>query len=137
MSFKKSGLEIIIEYNKKVVDFLDVTLNFKDGTYKPYQKPDIKVSYINVQSNHPPNIIKQLPKTIEQRLSNNSSNETIFNEAAQLYEKALTEAGYDVKLKYNPNKKTKKQKKEQNMVQSIIQQKCGNKSWSLLLKIIG
>ena len=93
MSFKKSGLEIIIEYNKKVVDFLDVTLNFKDGTYKPYQKPDIKVSYINVQSNHPPNIIKQLPKTIEQRLSNNSSNETIFNEAAQLYEKApsLTE----------------------------------------------
>ena len=137
MSFKKSGLEIIIEYNKKVADFLDVTLNFKDGTYKPYQKPDIKVSYINVQSNHPPNIIKQLPKTIEQRLSNNSSNETIFNEAAQLYEKALTEAGYDVKLKYNPNKKTKKQKKEQNMVQSIIQQKCGNKSWSLLLKIIG
>ena len=137
MSFKKYGLEIIIEYNKKVVDFLDVTLNFKDGTYKPYQKPDIKVSYINVQSNHPPNIIKQLPKTIEQRLSNNSSNETIFNEAAQLYEKALTEAGYDVKLKYNPNKKTKKQKKEQNMVQSIIQQKCGNKSWSLLLKIIG
>ena len=93
MSFKKSGLEIIIEYNKKVVDFLDVTLNFKDVTYKPYQKPDIKVSYINVQSNHPPNIIKQLPKTIEQRLSNNSSNETIFNEAAQLYEKApsLTE----------------------------------------------
>ena len=87
MSFKKSGLEIIIEYNKKVVDFLDVTLNFKDGTYKPYQKPDIKVSYINVQSNHPPNIIKQLPKTIEQRLSNNSSNETIFNEAAHCTKK--------------------------------------------------
>ena len=90
MSFKKYGLEITIEYNKKVVDFLDVTLNFKDGTYKPYQKPDIKVSYINGQSNHPPNIIKQLPKTIEQRLSNNSSNERIFNEAAQLYEKALS-----------------------------------------------
>ena len=107
MSFKKSGLEIIIEYNKKVADFLDVTLNFKDGTYKPYQKPDNKVSYINVQSNHPPNIIKQLPKTIEQRLSNNSSNETIFNEAAPLYEKALSEAGYNVKLKYNPNKKSK------------------------------
>ena len=90
MPFKKYGLEIIIEYNKKVAYFLDVTLNFKDGTYKPYQKPDIKVSYINVQSNHPPNIIKQLPKTIEQRLSNDSSNETIFKEAAQLYEKALS-----------------------------------------------
>ena len=109
--FKKYGLEIIIECNKKVVDFLDVTFNLKDGTYKPYQKPDNKISYINVQSNHPPNIIKQLPKTIEQRLSNNSSNETIFNKAAPLYEKVLSEAGYDVKLKYNPNKKTK-QKKE-------------------------
>ena len=92
----------------------------------PYHKPDNKITYINVQPNHPPNIIKQLPKAIEQRLSNNSSNETIFNEAAPLYEKAFSEAGYDVKLKYNPNKKTKqkKQKKEHTMVQSTIQQKC-------------
>ena len=118
-----------------MVHFLDVTINPKDGTYKPYQKPDNKISYINVQSNHPPNIIKQLPKSIEQRLSNNSSNETIFNEASPLYEKALSEAAYDVKLKFNPNKKTK-QKKGHNMVQSTIQQNCGNKSWSLLLKII-
>ena len=63
--FKKYGLEIIIECNKKVVDFLDVTFNLKDGTYKPYQKLDNKISYINVQSNHPPNIIKQLPKSVE------------------------------------------------------------------------
>ena len=56
--FKKYGLEIIIECNKKVVDLLDVTFNLKDGTYKSYQKPDSKISYINVQSNHPPNIIK-------------------------------------------------------------------------------
>ena len=61
---KKDGLEIIIECNKKVADFLDVTFNLKGGTYKPCQKPDNKISYINVQSNHPPNIIKQLPKTI-------------------------------------------------------------------------
>ena len=40
--FKKYGLEIIIECNKKVVDFLDFTFNLKDGTYKPYQKPDKK-----------------------------------------------------------------------------------------------
>ena len=127
----------MIECNKKVVDYLDVTFNLKDGTYKPYHKPDNKITYINVQSSHPPNIIKQLPKTIEQRLFKNS-NKTIFNEAAPLYEKALSEAGYDVKLKYNPNKKTKqkKQKKERNIVQSTIQQKCGNENWSLLFKII-
>ena len=97
--FKKYGLEILIECNKKVVDYLDVTFNLKDGTYKPYHKPDNKITYINVQSNHPPNIIKQLPKTIGQPLSNNSSIETIFDEAAPLYEKALSKAGYNVKLK--------------------------------------
>ena len=110
--FKKYVLEIIIECNKKVVDYLDVTFNLKDGTYKPYHKPDNKIPYINVQSNHPPNIIKQLPKTIEQRLSNNPSNETIFNEADPLYEKALSEAAHNVKLKCNPNKKTKQKKTE-------------------------
>ena len=97
--FKKYGLEILTECNKKVVDYLDVTFNLKDGTYKPYHKPDNKITYINVQSNHPPNIIKQLPKTIGQPLSNNSSIETIFDEAAPLYEKALSKAGYNVKLK--------------------------------------
>ena len=68
------------------------------------------------QSNHPPNIIKQLPKKIEERLSKNSSNETIFNEAAPLYEKAFSEAGYDVQLKYNPNKKTKQKNRKRNII---------------------
>ena len=108
--FKKYELEITIECNKKVVDYLDVTFNLKDGTYKSYHKPDNKITYINAQSNDPPNITTT--KTIKQRLSSNSSNETIFNEAAPLYEKALSEAGYDVKLKYNPNKKTKQKKTE-------------------------
>ena len=107
--------------------------HLKDGTYKPYHKPDNKITYINVQPNHRPNIIKQLPKAIEQRLSNNSSNETIFKEAAPLYEKAFSEAGYDVKLKVQSKQenKTKNQKKEHTMVQSTIQQKCGNEGWSL------
>ena len=81
-----------------------------------YHKPDNKITYRYVQSNHPPNTIKQLPKTIEQRLSNNSSNETIFNEATPLYEKALSEAGYNVKLKYNPNKKTKQKNRKRNII---------------------
>ena len=56
--FRKYGLEIITECNKKVVDYLDVTFNLKDGTYKSYHKPDNQISYVNVQSTHPPNIIK-------------------------------------------------------------------------------
>ena len=63
--FEKYGLEIIIECNEKVVDFLHVTFNLKDGIYKPYQKSVNKISYINVQLNHSPNIIKQLPKRLD------------------------------------------------------------------------
>ena len=53
---------------------------------------------------------------MEQRLSNNSSNETIFNEAVPPYEKTLSEAGYDVKLKYNTNKKTKQKNRKRNII---------------------
>ena len=58
--------------------------------YNQTIKPDNKITFINVQPNHPPNIIKQLPKTIEQGLSNNSSNGTIVDKATPLHEKALS-----------------------------------------------
>ena len=114
--FKKHGLKIITECNKKVVRYFDITFNLKDRTYKPYHKPDNKITDVNVQLNHPPNIIKELSKSIEQRLSNNSSNETIFNEVAPLYEKVLFGAGYDVKLNYSPNKKTKQKNRKRNII---------------------
>ena len=60
--FKSNGLDVIIECNMKVVNYLDVTFNLNDdGTYWPYQKPDNIIQYIHVESNHPPNIIKQIP----------------------------------------------------------------------------
>ena len=53
---KKSanGLKITIEANKKVVNFLDVTFNLTNGSYKPFMKPNNKLSYVHQQSNHPP-----------------------------------------------------------------------------------
>ena len=105
--FREYGLEIVIECNKAVVDFLDITLNLNDGTFKPYLKPDNTLQYINTQSNHPPNVIRQIPKTIEQRLSNHSSDEAIFNLAKLPYENALKESGYKVNLSYNPTDKEK------------------------------
>ena len=71
------------------------------GTYKPYNKPNNQPLYINKQSNHPPNTIKNIVTGVNKRLSDISSNETIFNEAAPLYQKALDDSGYNVKLKYN------------------------------------
>ena len=49
----------------KIVNYLDVTLNLNDGSYRPYKKPNEETNYIHVNSDHPPSILKQLPKSIE------------------------------------------------------------------------
>ena len=95
---------------KTTVDYLDITLNLLDGTYKPYQKPENTLQYIHKESNHPPYIIKQILMTIETRLSNHSSNETVFRHAAEDYEKALKKSGYNVKLQYKPTNQNPKNK---------------------------
>ena len=61
-----------------------------------------KIQYIHKESNHSPNIIKQIPVTMEIRLSNHLSNEIVFRHAAEDYEKALKKSGYNVKLQYKP-----------------------------------
>ena len=67
--FKEKMLDIIIECNTKIVNHLDVTFNLNDGIYKPYKKPNDETKYIHVDSDHPPSIIKQIPKSIATRLS--------------------------------------------------------------------
>ena len=57
------------------------------------------------KGNHPPTIIKQLPLSVESRLSKLSSDENVFIQAASVYQEALKRAGYKHKLKYkNSNK---------------------------------
>ena len=101
--FKTQGLDIIAECNMKVVHYLDVTLDLNTGTYKPFTKPDSEKNYVHIHSNHPPNIIKQIPKSIETHLSNLSSNEDIFNNAKPIYAEALERSGYTYNFTYNPN----------------------------------
>ena len=115
--FKEIGFDIEINIDLKSVDFLDLTLDLNTGTYRPYKKPNDKLSYVHTSSNHPQNIIKQLPLSINKRLSKNSSNETIFNQAKPIYEEALKTSGYkNVNLSYNnysqntENHRTRKRK---------------------------
>ena len=101
-TIKGIGFAIDVETNLKIVDFLDITFNLNNGTYRPYKKPNDLLLYINKSSNHPPQIINQLPKIINERLSRNSSNEEVFNSSKYQYEKALRDSGYtDFKLKFN------------------------------------
>ena len=101
--FNDNGLEITIKTNLKIVDYLDVTFNLNDGTYKPYRKPNDETRYINAKSNHPPNILKQLPIAIEDRLRDLSSSKRIFDEAAPHYQEALDKSGYKYKIKFEKN----------------------------------
>ena len=60
--FQSEGLGITIETNLVETDFLDVTFNLSTGKYYPYNWPNNAPLYIYAQSNHPPSIVKQLPK---------------------------------------------------------------------------
>ena len=68
-TFKDCGLNITIEANLHTVNYLDITFDLRKDTYLPYRMPDNPPVYINNCSNHPPTVIKQLPKSISKRLS--------------------------------------------------------------------
>jgi hypothetical protein len=104
--FSDNGLKIEILCNLKIVNYLDTTLNLNDGTYRPYKKPNDETVYIDANSNHPPNIIKQLPISIETRLKNLSSNKEIFDNAAPHYQEALNKCGYRYILKFETDEGT-------------------------------
>lgn len=100
--FHRHGLKITIEANQKRINFLDLTLNMTTMESGPYIKPGNNIVYVNRKSNHPPVILKNIPVGINQRLSNISSNATIFDRAIQPYQQALLKSGYDFKLQYSP-----------------------------------
>ena len=96
-----------IQCNLKIVDFVDVTFNFTDSSYCPFNKSNNEVNYIHKQSNHPPSIIKQLPLSVERWFSKLSSNEKIFNDSIPIYQEALIKAGYNHKLTYQKHDQKK------------------------------
>ena len=60
----------------------------------PIIKPNDQLLYISKSSNHPPQIINQLPRINSDRLFRNSSNKEVFNTAKGEYEEALKRSGY-------------------------------------------
>ena len=84
--FKSIGFQIKIKTNLHEVNFHDITFNLRSGTYLPYKKPNDKLLYVYTLSNLPPQIIRQLPLSINERLCNNSSNETVFESTKLEYQ---------------------------------------------------
>ena len=100
--FKQSGhgLQITIKTDLEQVDFLDVTLNLKSDRYWPFNKPNSEPLYINKLSNHPPCIVRELPKMIEKRVSDLSCSAEEFAKSKPIYEKALSRSGFATNLNF-------------------------------------
>ena len=119
--FKKYGLAITIKTNLFVVNFLDIQFNLLNGTFKPYRKPNNDPIYVHKDSNHPPQVLKELPKTIGKRISTISSSREIFESSKIEYENVLKISGYKDRLVYknssvNENDKHEKKKRKRNII---------------------
>ena len=101
--FEQFGLKITAESNLHVVNFLDVTFDLATGKYKPYRKPNNDPLYIHKHSNHPPSILRQLPASINKRISTLSSDKQVFDDAVQTYQNALGHRNFSHKLEYMPH----------------------------------
>ena len=101
--FKAFGLTVKVEVNKKVVNYLNVTL---DGSHRDYMKPGQVIKYVHVNSNHPPCVKKSIGQGVNHRLSANSSSKAMFDAAKGPYQEALERSGHKHKLVYEPVEET-------------------------------
>ena len=109
------------ESNLRTVNYLDVTQNLNNGSFKPYHKPDNIIQYINKESNHPTLLV--LLSTCQYLLR--SSFQAIlpmkkFKEAAIYYEDTLNKAGYMNKLVYHTPSASNQENKNKNCQRDVI-----------------
>ena len=48
--FKEKDLDIIVQCNLKITNYLDMTLNLNDGSYHPYRKPNKETIFTSIQT---------------------------------------------------------------------------------------
>ena len=59
--------------------------------------------YVHKESNHPPSILKNIPESINKRLSDISSDKECFDSAKAIYQEALDKSGYRYNLSFQPS----------------------------------
>ena len=123
--FESFGLKITLDPHLSRVDFLDVTMNLNEESFKPFRKPNDTPTYIHRESNHPPHVIRNIPDAINKRLSSISSNQDLFNNAIPDYQSALKKSGFSTRMKYTPpstneqdqdNRKAKKKTRKRKII---------------------
>ena len=117
--FQEEGLKITTEVNTTGVDYLDVVMDLKNNSYKPFTKPNANTKYVSLQSNHPPAILANIPDAISRRLSSVSSSKEMFDSEVTHYKEALRDAGYKDDLEYRAEMHVDPEKKK-HRTRSII-----------------
>ena len=94
---KWHAYDICTDYPQCINIYLTVnwTMNHKDI----YKADSLNIN-INKHSNHPPSILRQLPTSINKRISTLSSDKQTFEDAAPAYQNALGHSNFSRKLEY-------------------------------------
>ena len=116
--FKDFGWSISVTANVTSANYLDIKFELTKNIYKSYSKSNDESVYINRHSNYPPNFVRQIPLSVGSKISNISSNQSIFNSSISIYKEALTKSGFNDEIIYTPviesnnleRKKTRKKK---------------------------
>ena len=113
--FETEGLKITCEVGKDGTDFLDLYFDLKFDKYRQWRKPNSEPLYVHKDSNHPPQVLKEIPNMIEKMVSNNSSTKAEFDKVKKEYQNSLKNSGFIKKLQYKPklpNQNNHKRKKK-------------------------
>ena len=116
--FKSCKFTITVEILLSRMNFLDVTVDLPSEKYWPYRKPNNNPLYIHSKSNHPPAVLKHLPKNITERLSSISCNQEEFDKSKPIYEEALKKSGFNTSMTYTEHntKKDKRRRVRKNII---------------------
>ena len=100
--FETVGLNITILADMHIVSSLDVQFPLDNGIFQAHRIPDNIPVYINRKLNHLPVVLKQLQKSIANRISDISSDETFFSDSISTYSEAHSKSGFNDTFTYTP-----------------------------------
>ena len=115
-------MQVTTTVNTKEVNFLDVTLDLRTGIYKPFMKENDIPTYVSCHSNHPPQVLKNIPKGVNRRLSKISATKEVFDAASPPYQEALKNSGYDHILSFEPQTQINQRRK--NRKRNVLHTAC-------------
>ena len=105
--FSSNIPKVTTEANLKVVDFVDITMDLVTKQDQPFMKPNNTPPCEHKHSNPPPpSIKKNIPKSVNTRLSSISSCADVFRKTTAAYQIAFNSSEYKHKLQYNPQAMT-------------------------------